>query len=86
MLWEALTPQVFRRELLDKAYRERPKDFLPTDDCGLVERLGTSVSIVEGSRLNIKITNREDLSIAEKFLDLLGKRGNDKDFRLGRKR
>ncbi|MBQ9875051.1 MAG: 2-C-methyl-D-erythritol 4-phosphate cytidylyltransferase [Thermoguttaceae bacterium] len=73
-LWEARTPQVFERELLARAYRERPSDFAPTDDCGLVERLGVEVSIVEGSNLNLKITTGEDLTIAERFMELVERR------------
>lgn len=69
-LWEAQTPQVFEKSLLLRAYRERPQEFLPTDDCGLVEALGERVSIVEGSRYNIKITSPEDLQIAEAFMTI----------------
>ena len=67
-LWEAGTPQVFRRDLLVRAYRERARDVLPTDDCGLVEALGVETTIVRGSRLNLKITSEEDLELAELIL------------------
>ncbi len=73
-LWEAQTPQVFARDLLERAYRERVRDFAPTDDCGLVEALGVDVSIVAGARTNIKITTSEDLAIAEKFLEIVARR------------
>ncbi len=66
-LWIALTPQVFRLELLAKAYakfRGRPA----TDDAELVERIGHGVSLVRGSAENIKITHPEDLLIAEAIL------------------
>lgn len=69
-LWEALTPQVFEKELLLRAYRERPVNMLPTDDCGLVEAQGVDVSLVRGSRMNIKITSPEDLLIAQKFIEI----------------
>src|SRR5206468_4978871 len=36
-LWEAQTPQVFRKDVLIKAYCNRPADFHPTDDAQLVE-------------------------------------------------
>lgn len=56
------TPQGFRTELLKKAYRQAKMDgFIGTDDGGLVERLGETVSITEGDYANIKITTREDL-------------------------
>ena len=42
-LWEAQTPQVFRRQLLLDAYAQRG-DYAATDDAELVERLGHSVT------------------------------------------
>jgi 2-C-methyl-D-erythritol 4-phosphate cytidylyltransferase len=39
-----------------------------TDDASLVERLGVPVKIIEGSRLNFKITTPEDLVLAEAIL------------------
>ena len=71
-LWEAQTPQVFRRELLLKAYAQRA-GFKATDDAQLVERLGHKVSIVPGSPINLKITTREDLRLAESALKALPK-------------
>ena len=68
-LRHALTPQCFRYELLHRAYeRTNLHDPALTDDSLLVEHLGESVMIVEGSSMNIKITNRRDLLIAETFL------------------
>jgi 2-C-methyl-D-erythritol 4-phosphate cytidylyltransferase len=63
-LWEAQTPQVFRKELLLKAY-QRFKDIDATDDSSLIERLGVKVKVVPGSYNNIKITTPEDLILAE---------------------
>lgn len=73
-LWEAQTPQVFEKSLLERAFRERDANFQPTDDAGLVEALGVEVAIVPGSRTNIKITSNEDLAIAEKFLEIVARR------------
>jgi 2-C-methyl-D-erythritol 4-phosphate cytidylyltransferase len=68
-LWEAQTPQVFRRELILKAYEKAMRGgFNATDDSSLVERLGYKVSIVPGSYNNIKITTPEDLIFAEAIL------------------
>ena len=39
-----------------------------TDDCSAVERLGKEVWLAPGWRENIKITTREDLTMAEAFL------------------
>lgn len=70
-VWEIQTPQVFRRDLLLKAY-EKFGDYSATDDSMLVEKLGVKVSVVLGSYNNIKITTPEDLviaqAIAEKFV------------------
>jgi 2-C-methyl-D-erythritol 4-phosphate cytidylyltransferase len=71
-LWEAQTPQVFRRQLLLDAYAKRG-DFKATDDAQLVERAGQKVAIVPGSLMNLKITTRDDLRLAEKALGALPK-------------
>ena len=71
-LWAAQTPQVFRRELLLKAYAARG-DKAVTDDASLVEALGQPVTVVSGSPLNLKITTRDDLRLAEQILKVLPK-------------
>jgi len=68
-LRRALTPQCFRYSLLCRAYEEA--DVMNpelTDDSALVERLGKSVAVVEGSSMNIKITTPEDLALAEAMI------------------
>lgn len=69
-LWEAQTPQVFRRQLLVDAYA-RHSQSPATDDAQLVERTGQRVTLVSGSSLNIKITTKEDLRLAEQALKAL---------------
>lgn len=71
-LWEAQTPQVFRRKLLIEAYAKRGQGAV-TDDAHLVERLGHAVTIVPCSPLNLKITTRDDLKLAEQVLKVLPK-------------
>lgn len=71
-LWEAQTPQVFRRQLLLDAYAQRGAE-PATDDAALVERLGHSVSVVTGSAMNIKITSKDDLRLASAILKALPK-------------
>jgi 2-C-methyl-D-erythritol 4-phosphate cytidylyltransferase len=71
-LWEAQTPQVFRRQLLLDAYARRG-DLPATDDAQLVERLGQPVTVVHGSPLNLKIATKEDLRLAEQALKALPK-------------
>ncbi len=63
-LYQAQTPQVFRRDWLVQAYVNR-KALHPTDDAALVEDLGHRVHMVCGSRMNIKLTTSEDLRWAE---------------------
>lgn len=68
-LRRALTPQCFRYGVLRQAYEQVDElDASLTDESSLVERLGVSVSVVEGSLRNIKITRPEDLLIAEAML------------------
>ncbi len=71
-LWEAQTPQVFRKDVLLKAYAGRG-GFNATDDAQLVERSGHKVTMVPGSSMNIKITTREDLRLAEQAMKALPK-------------
>lgn len=67
-LYQAQTPQAFRRDLLTTAHRNAdPNEVAATDDAELVERVGGRVEIVEGSAANLKITTRADLDFAEAF-------------------
>lgn len=67
-LWDTQTPQVFKREIIMKAYKNQRLVKALTDDSSLVERLGYKVRIVKGSYKNIKITTKEDLLVANAFL------------------
>jgi 2-C-methyl-D-erythritol 4-phosphate cytidylyltransferase len=71
-LWEAQTPQVFRRDILIDAYARRTTE-PATDDAQLVERTGHAVTVVPGSPMNIKVTSKEDLRLAAVFLKALPK-------------
>jgi 2-C-methyl-D-erythritol 4-phosphate cytidylyltransferase len=71
-LWEAQTPQVFRRQLLLDAHAKRGP-VAATDDAQLVEMLGHTVTVVPGSPINLKIATREDLRLAEQALKALPK-------------
>ena len=67
--WLAQTPQAFRFQLIKDAHdTAHARGYRATDDAMLVERLGKPVRIITGSRLNIKITTREDLLLAEAIL------------------
>ncbi len=69
-LWEAQTPQVFRRDLIVAAYQSQRE---ATDDAALVEAMGHPVSVVMGDPRNIKITTPNDLKLAEAVIDSLPK-------------
>jgi 2-C-methyl-D-erythritol 4-phosphate cytidylyltransferase len=65
----AQTPQVFRLDLLRKAFAAARADgFTGTDESSLVERLEElEVSVVLGSDRNIKITKPSDMELARLF-------------------
>jgi 2-C-methyl-D-erythritol 4-phosphate cytidylyltransferase len=65
-LWQAQTPQVFKYEIITRAYKKIKRKV--TDDAQLVEDLGIKVKMIMGSYQNIKITSPEDLLIAEAIL------------------
>jgi 2-C-methyl-D-erythritol 4-phosphate cytidylyltransferase len=65
-LWQAQTPQVFRKDVLLAAYAQRTAQ--ATDDAQLVEAGGHPVSVVEGDPRNIKVTLPGDLSLAGAIL------------------
>lgn len=68
-LWLAQTPQAMKYNLAKTAFEKAKKQgFYGTDDVSLVERLKKQVKIVPGSWQNIKVTTREDLLFAEKWL------------------
>ena len=66
ILWSVQTPQVFRREALERALAA-PDEVLAmaTDDAWLVARAGGSVRVVKSPRENLKITTPGDLRVAE---------------------
>jgi len=75
-LWVAQTPQVFRYEALVRAHARAEADgFDGTDDAGLVERIGGTVSMVEGPRWNLKVTVPEDLNVLGVLLARRGEEG-----------
>ncbi len=68
-LYEAQTPQVFRKTVLEKAYANRDEDSEDaTDDAQMVERFGHPVSVVISDGSNLKITTKPDLMIAGAIL------------------
>ena len=69
LLWAVQTPQVFRRVALERALAAPEQELArATDDAWLVERCGGVVAVVGAESMNLKITTREDLRIAEFLL------------------
>jgi 2-C-methyl-D-erythritol 4-phosphate cytidylyltransferase len=68
-LWQAQTPQAFRRNILIAAHqRAISEKVVATDDADLAERTGARVEVVEASTSNIKITTPSDLAIVEAII------------------
>lgn len=60
------TPQVFSRDLLERAYAEQQANLAEfTDDAAVVESTGVSVQVVPGDYGNMKITTPTDLAFAQ---------------------
>jgi 2-C-methyl-D-erythritol 4-phosphate cytidylyltransferase len=68
------TPQVFKLDLLRRAFEKAREDlFIGTDESSLVERLEqVEVSVVLGTDRNIKITRPGDMDLARLYLTLEG--------------
>lgn len=76
-VWNAQTPQVFIRPMIEVGlFYEREKDFLPTDDSMLVETLGFKVCPVDCGRDNVKITYPSDVEFAK---TIISSRKGDRD-------
>ena len=67
-LFEAQTPQVFRKDMLLDAYARLKEEEEITDDAQAVELTGGHVSVVKSSPSNIKITTRDDMTLANAIL------------------
>ena len=68
-LWQAQTPQVFRRDWLEEAYATGES---ATDDAAMLERAGRPVRLVAGDPRNVKITTPADLAMAAAAMKTLG--------------
>ncbi len=65
-LWQAQTPQVFKRDVLLSALKKaKAVGLKASDDAQLLEEAGLPVQLVMGSVANFKITRPEDLELAE---------------------
>ncbi len=68
-LWHALTPQMFRLNVLIGSLENAlSKNLLVTDEAQAIELNGLQPMLVEGHPDNIKITRDSDLALAELYL------------------
>ena len=67
-LYEAQTPQVFRKDLLRDAYAKLGDTKDVTDDAQVVEMAGQSVSVVKSDMTNLKITTKADMALANAII------------------
>jgi 2-C-methyl-D-erythritol 4-phosphate cytidylyltransferase len=75
-LWEAQTPQVFKRQVIQEAYQQREQfQGQITDDAQLVEATGHPVAVVETAMTNLKITEKSDLPLASAIIKAMPKPG-----------
>lgn len=66
-LYNTQTPQAFQYDLIKDAHiKLYGQNF--TDDAGMLEALGQTVYILNGSYKNIKITSQNDIEIAKVYL------------------
>ncbi len=69
-LWQAQTPQMYRFEVLLNALTTADTQQVNiTDEASAIEHIGLSSLLVESSRRNLKITNPEDLALANFYLN-----------------
>lgn len=66
-LYNTQTPQAFRYDLIREAHEKLSGQNF-TDDAGMLEALGQTVYILNGSYKNIKITTQNDIDIAKIYL------------------
>ena len=69
-LWHALTPQMFRLDLLINSLQNAEKKQLPiTDDASAMELANYKPKLIEAHEDNIKITRAFDLTLSELYLN-----------------
>lgn len=66
-LYNTQTPQAFEYNLIMDAHLKLAGESF-TDDAGMLEELGQTVYILNGSYKNIKITTQNDIDVAEVYL------------------
>jgi 2-C-methyl-D-erythritol 4-phosphate cytidylyltransferase len=74
-LWRALTPQMFRFGILERALAlAESRDVAVTDESQAVELLGLKPQLIRGEADNLKVTTPADLEQAARILAARGAR------------
>lgn len=71
-IWNAQTPQIFKKDILKKAYSKKISKST-TDDAQLVDKTGIKSALVFASYENFKITEQTDFLLAEVILKKRGR-------------
>ena len=79
--WAAQTPQTYRYDVLKEALEKFKDDAGATDESQLVEKCGRTVSVVESSYENFKITTPEDITMATAIIE--AREGGRRESRTG---
>jgi 2-C-methyl-D-erythritol 4-phosphate cytidylyltransferase len=67
-MWAIQTPQVFRREALERGLADDELLARATDDAWLIEQQGGVVRVLAAGEPNFKVTTADDLRLAELLL------------------
>ncbi|MDU7024942.1 MAG: 2-C-methyl-D-erythritol 4-phosphate cytidylyltransferase, partial [Cutibacterium acnes] len=79
------TPQGFKRAIITECHEQLSiEGGSVTDDISCCERYGHHATLVEGSRMSLKITEPVDLDIAEVFAKAAAGAGHHSGRRIGR--
>ena len=71
-LWSAMTPQIFRYEVLKQALDAAiMAGESVTDEASAIEAIGLTPRIIQGEKTNIKITHPSDMVLAESIINTL---------------
>lgn len=83
LLYNGQTPQAFKIETIRAAYEKalQDKDFIATDDCGVVKKYlpEEKIYVVKGEGFNIKLTYKEDIFLLDKLFQLRSISNNKKE-------
>ncbi|MBU3954869.1 2-C-methyl-D-erythritol 4-phosphate cytidylyltransferase [bacterium] len=75
-LFQAATPQAFKTGHLEKIKKLLAGKQVFTDEAAVMEKLGMPVKIISVGRCNMKVTEKEDFTLAENLLEKNAKRLN----------